>query len=385
MPNITSTPSASSDRTSALAPDMTSPAAARPLGGLTGFGCGGGGGVTGCGGRVRALRQDLRCRDVHRLGSAQVFGGQSARLSRRPLDGGSGSDCRAGNKKAHVPDGTGLAHTLQVKRVRLAKYSGEAAETGHATTLTHLSPESSRPISWKTGSPRWRSRLTGPAVAAVAAAGSSVPDRPARSIPGSGPRRAPRRRPTALREPGRPVPMALRRCVRTRPAASPRSARPAPRVRRDHPGASRQPDGFHDLPLRRVAYALRDHLEIEPRAELHDDVDEWRHGPRPRAAGRITDERAVDLEDVDRQLAELAERGVAGAEVVESDPDTGRPQLGQTADDGVEVERGGVLGHLDHQTIGLDVMDAQRLGDLRRRSQGRCSSRADTFTESHRL
>ena len=43
------------------------------------------------------------------------------------------------------------------------------------------------------------------------------------------------------------------------------------------------------------------------------------------------DERAVDLERVERELAQGAERRVAGAEIVEADADPGRAQLAPAA------------------------------------------------------
>ena len=47
------------------------------------------------------------------------------------------------------------------------------------------------------------------------------------------------------------------------------------------------------------------------------------------ALGQLGDEGAVDLQHVDRELAQVGERGVAGAEVVDGDPDPERLQLAQ--------------------------------------------------------
>ena len=56
--------------------------------------------------------------------------------------------------------------------------------------------------------------------------------------------------------------------------------------------------------------------------ELQDRVDERR---LVRSVGHAGDERAVDLEDVDRELAQVAQRRVAGAEVVDREPDAEAP------------------------------------------------------------
>src|SRR6478752_5872297 len=58
--------------------------------------------------------------------------------------------------------------------------------------------------------------------------------------------------------------------------------------------------------------AFGDHFEIEGVGEGDDGGDD-RH--LLRIFGHIVDERAIDLEGVEGQAAEVAERGVAGAEV----------------------------------------------------------------------
>ena len=59
-------------------------------------------------------------------------------------------------------------------------------------------------------------------------------------------------------------------------------------------------------------------VQPERLAERHDRVGER---PLARAAVGRTDEVAGDLEDVDREPAQVAERRVAGPEVVDRDPD----------------------------------------------------------------
>ena len=64
--------------------------------------------------------------------------------------------------------------------------------------------------------------------------------------------------------------------------------------------------------------ALGERLQAELLAELHERVQQR---PRLGRVGDRRDERAVDLQDVDRELAQVRERRVAGAEVVDRDAD----------------------------------------------------------------
>ena len=73
---------------------------------------------------------------------------------------------------------------------------------------------------------------------------------------------------------------------------------------------------------------------------------ECSEGRLVRSVGHAGDERAVDLEDVDRELAEVAERGVAGPEVVDREPHA----------EGLEAAQG------RHRRVG--VLDQDALGDL---------------------
>src|ERR1035441_4469176 len=68
--------------------------------------------------------------------------------------------------------------------------------------------------------------------------------------------------------------------------------------------------------------ALGYDLERERAAERHDGAGEIRR----LAGGLGPQEGAVHLDDVDREAAEIAERGVAGAEVVHRDANTERAQ-----------------------------------------------------------
>jgi hypothetical protein len=64
--------------------------------------------------------------------------------------------------------------------------------------------------------------------------------------------------------------------------------------------------------------ALRDDRQVKRPCEVEDRRGEVRLAT---ALGQRTDEASVDLDLVDRQLVQVAERGVPGAEVVERQPD----------------------------------------------------------------
>ena len=107
--------------------------------------------------------------------------------------------------------------------------------------------------------------------------------------------------------------------------------------------------------------ALGEGLDRERLAELHEGVDQ-------RLALLVAlstrDERAVDLQRVDREALQVGERGVAGAEVVDRDAhaellDRGQPRGGLL---GVAHQRG--LGDLDRQRVGVEAALAERVFDV---------------------
>src|SRR5262249_58889639 len=90
-----------------------------------------------------AVRQDLRCRDVHRAWPLGWWCGLGlcctgwAGLARYGLGlRGTGWNDPQATKKPTCRTARGLRTLLRTKRVRLAKYSGVAARIGHVTTLT---------------------------------------------------------------------------------------------------------------------------------------------------------------------------------------------------------------------------------------------------------
>ena len=88
--------------------------------------------------------------------------------------------------------------------------------------------------------------------------------------------------------------------------------------RRGSPGRGPRPASRSTRQLRRLLDALGDGLEVERLAEPQDREDDRRLG-RPVVEAR--DERAVDLQLVDREAAEVVQRRVAGPEVVDREPD----------------------------------------------------------------
>src|ERR1035441_2788470 len=75
-------------------------------------------------------------------------------------------------------------------------------------------------------------------------------------------------------------------------------------------------------------------------------------------------ERAVDLEDVDGDPAELADAGVPGAKVVQSGPGTVRSQLVQLVTGEVGTLDDAGLGELDDEHPGGDAMGPGGLQDI---------------------
>ena len=99
----------------------------------------------------------------------------------------------------------------------------------------------------------------------------------------------------------------------------------------------------------------------ERASELDQRVDQGRGIGRP---AHVRHERPVDLQDVHRELAQVGERRVPGAEVVDGDLDA---QLLQEVEpghggDGVPHERG--LGDLEDQQVRVEVVGDQRVVDV---------------------
>ena len=117
-------------------------------------------------------------------------------------------------------------------------------------------------------------------------------------------------------------------------------------------------------------HALGDHGEPERPRERQDHPRDGRVG---RVAQHVLDERAVDLDLVQRQPLEVAERGVPGPEVVQGERDAVRAQPVHGGDDPLDAAREQALGDLQPEQAGVgarlgedaeDVVDEAVVGEL---------------------
>ena len=115
---------------------------------------------------------------------------------------------------------------------------------------------------------------------------------------------------------------------------------------------------------------------------LHRPLDALGHGGHPervrqrddgahdrarlRVLGDLAQERAVDLQGLDRQRAQARERRPAGAEVVDRQSQPERPQVGEQRADPLGLAQRGGLGELHRQQRRVDARDPQPLPQLGR-------------------
>ena len=92
-----------------------------------------------------------------------------------------------------------------------------------------------------------------------------------------------------------------------------------------------------------------------------------------RLVGRsgAADEALVDLDLVERRLLQIAERAVAGAEVVEREPHSKRLQLGEGLVGGIAFGQEHAFGNLQLEPVGANPGFLEVLGDRWRRSSDR--------------
>ena len=100
--------------------------------------------------------------------------------------------------------------------------------------------------------------------------------------------------------------------------------------------------------------------QAERRAHRDDRLD---HGGGV-GHRQAVDERAVELEPVEREAAQVAERRVAGAEVVEHDPHAEAAQRGQHRAGRVGLLHQRALGQLERERLGRQARLAQRRLDV---------------------
>ena len=98
-------------------------------------------------------------------------------------------------------------------------------------------------------------------------------------------------------------------------------------------------------------FSQLDALGHRVRPQGAGEVDDRRdQGRCRRAPVKLVDEAPVDLDGVDRERSEVAERRVPGAEVVDGELHADGLQLGEDAGRPVDVESQHGLGDLEHQT-----------------------------------
>src|SRR3954451_860669 len=105
-------------------------------------------------------------------------------------------------------------------------------------------------------------------------------------------------------------------------------------------------------------HALRAGLYAEPAAEVEDGADD---GALALARRQLVDEGPVDLELVEGEALEVAERGIAGPEVVHGEPDAERPQAGEDRRRLFRVADQHALGDLELEPGRLDAVLGQGL------------------------
>jgi hypothetical protein len=106
--------------------------------------------------------------------------------------------------------------------------------------------------------------------------------------------------------------------------------------------------------------ALDGHRQVEFGAEGRDAIEQ---AQRATACLQAVQERAIDLHLVERETVQVAETGIAGAEIIERNAHAQILQLIEPqARDFAIVEKGG-LGDFDLQAIGSQLGRLQRLAD----------------------
>ena len=120
------------------------------------------------------------------------------------------------------------------------------------------------------------------------------------------------------------------------------------------------PDQALDLGLR--LDALGDRRRLQAVGELDDAAGE-RLGSD--VVGDLVDEALVDLDDLDREAPEIAQRRVAGSEVVDREGDPEALELAQPAGRGLGLAGHDALGDLERQELRRQVAVLEREADRR--------------------
>src|SRR5712691_9425096 len=114
--------------------------------------------------------------------------------------------------------------------------------------------------------------------------------------------------------------------------------------------------------LQRSELALRfDPFGHDGQAEGVRQVDDGGHdGVLGSDVAHAADERPVDLDEIERELPQVRERGVPGAEVVQANLDPAVPQGPQTRHGGVRRLHEHALGHLDMEVVARQPVAVER-------------------------
>ena len=96
---------------------------------------------------------------------------------------------------------------------------------------------------------------------------------------------------------------------------------------------------------------LRDNLEAERMPERDDLLDD---APVRLVREHVHHEGLVDLDLVGRDLLQVSERGIAGAEIVDRDADAHLAQFRQHPVTALAIDHQRILGHLDREPVELD-------------------------------
>src|SRR4051812_5587481 len=97
---------------------------------------------------------------------------------------------------------------------------------------------------------------------------------------------------------------------------------------------------------------FRDHAEPQGAAEMDDRMDDRR---TLALAAHAVDEAAVDLQAIERELADVVEAGIAGAEIVERDAETHLAQAVQRIGRPIGIVEDRRFGNLDLDPVRLDA------------------------------
>ena len=106
---------------------------------------------------------------------------------------------------------------------------------------------------------------------------------------------------------------------------------------------------------------LRRGIHVETLGERDDGADD--RGIAVRGRGRAADEALVDLDLVERRLAQVAERRIAGPEIVEREPHAERLEPREGVVGGVAGGQEHALGDLEFEPLGAQFVFGERGGD----------------------